>query len=167
MDDLPESASYSYDIIIDVDMNEDVNESKQITEGQVEASELVMAAKSMVDKYDQIIKDISEMANEDLAPVADKVRDEMGSDVADNFTQQMTSALESTLSILKNDRATAENATRVLVGDQPADTMGDDAITPDVPDMEPTVDQDAEDDFAAADAASGGEEAEVGREKRD
>ena len=50
------SASYSYDIIIDVDMNEDVNESKQITEGQVEASELVMAAKSMVDKYDQIIK---------------------------------------------------------------------------------------------------------------
>ena len=48
-------------------MNEDVNESKQITEGQVEASELVMAAKSMVDKYDQIIKDISEMANEDLA----------------------------------------------------------------------------------------------------
>ena len=167
MDDLPESASYSYDIIIDVDMNEDVNESKQITEGQVEASELVMAAKSMVDKYDQIIKDISEMANEDLAPVADKVRDEMGSDVADNFTQQMTSALESTLSILKNDRATAENATRVLVGDQPADAMGDDAVTPDVPDMEPTVDQDAEDDFAAADAAIGGEEAEVGREKRD
>ena len=45
--------------------------------------------------------------------------------------------------------------------------MGDDAITPDVPDMEPTVDQDAEDDFAAADAAMGGEEAEVGREKRD
>ena len=167
MDDLPESASYSYDIIIDVDMNEDVNESKQITEGQVEASELVMAAKSMVDKYDQIIKDISEMANEDLAPVADKVRDEMGSDVADNFTQQMTSALESTLSILKNDRATAENATRVLVGDQPADAMGDDAVTPDVPDMEPTVDQDAEDDFAASDAAMGGEEAEVGREKRD
>ena len=55
-----------------------------------------MAAKSMVDKYDQIIKDISEMANEDLAIVADKVRDEMGSDVVDNFTQQMTSALEST-----------------------------------------------------------------------
>ena len=166
-ENMPESASYSYDIIVDVDMNEDVNESKQITEGQVEASELVMAAKSMVDKYDQIIKDISEMANEDLAPVADKVRDEMGSDVADNFTQQMTSALESTISILKNDRATAENATRVLVGDQPADTMGDDAVTPDVPDMEPTVDQDAEDDFAASDAAMGGEEAEVGREKRD
>lgn len=167
MQDLPQSAAYSYDVIIDVDMNEDVQESVQVNEGQVEASELVMAAKSMVDKYDQIIKDISEMANEDLAPVADKVRDEMGSDVADNFTQQMTSALESTLSILKNDRATAENATRVLVGDQPADTMGDDALTPDVPDMEPTVDQDAEDDFAASDAAMGGEEAEVGREKRD
>ena len=31
----PSPRSHSYDIIIDVDMNEDVNESKQITEGQV------------------------------------------------------------------------------------------------------------------------------------
>ena len=138
-----------------------------VTEGAVETSELVMAAKSMVDKYDQMIKDLSEMANEDLAPVADKVRDEMGSDVADNFTQQMTQALESTLAVMKADRATAETATRVLVGDQPAEPMGDDPIIPDEPDMEPTVDQDADDDFAAADAAMGGAEAEVGREKRD
>jgi len=136
-----------------------------VKEGAVETSELVMAAKSMVDKYDQMIKDISEMANEDLAPVADKVRDEMGSDVADNFVQQMTAALESTLAIMKADRATAENATRILVGDQPAEPMGDEVMA-DEPDMEPTVDQEADDDFAAADAAMGGEEAEVGREKR-
>lgn len=167
MQDLPQSAAYSYDIIIDVDMNEDVNESTQVNEGAVETSELVMAAKSMVDKYDQMIKDLSEMANEDLAPVADKVRDEMGSDVADNFTAQMTQALESTLAIMKADRATAETATRVLVGDQPAEPMGDDPIMTDEPDMEPTVDQDADDDFAAADAAMGGAEAEVGREKRE
>lgn len=136
-----------------------------VTEGAVETSELVMAAKSMVDKYDEMIKDISEMANEDLAPVADKVRDEMGSDVADNFVQQMTAALESTLAIMKADRATAENATRILVGDQPAEPMGDEVMA-DEPDMEPTIDQEADDDFAAADAAMGGEEAEVGREKR-
>tara|TARA_B100000989_G_scaffold175846_1_gene131930 strand:- start:11056 stop:11892 length:837 start_codon:yes stop_codon:yes gene_type:complete len=143
------------------------SEDIQVNEGAVETSELVMAAKSMVDKYDQMIKDLSEMANEDLAPVADKVRDEMGSDVADNFTQQMTQALESTLAVMKADRATAETATRVLVGDQPAEPMGDDPIIADEPDMEPTVDQDADDDFAAADAAMGGPEAEVGREKRD
>jgi hypothetical protein len=136
-----------------------------VKEGAVETSELVMAAKSMVDKYDQMIKDISEMANEDLAPVADKVRDEMGSDVADNFVQQMTAALESTLAIMKADRATAENATRILVGDQPAEPMGDEVMA-DEPDMEPTIDQEADDDFAASDAAMGGEEAEVGREKR-
>tara|TARA_B100001093_G_scaffold364776_1_gene349557 strand:+ start:492 stop:1325 length:834 start_codon:yes stop_codon:yes gene_type:complete len=148
-------------------LTDDVNESTQVNEGAVETSELVMAAKSMVDKYDQMIKDLSEMANEDLAPVADKVRDEMGSDVADNFTAQMTQALESTLAVMKADRATAETATRVLVGDQPAEPMGDDPIMVDEPDMEPTVDQDADDDFAAADAAMGGAEAEVGREKRE
>ena len=83
--DLPPKCPYPYDVIIDVDMNEDVQERVQVNEGQVEASELVMA-KSMVDKYDPIIKDISEMANKDLASKADKVRDEMGSDVADNHT---------------------------------------------------------------------------------
>ena len=149
----------------DVEIIALTEELTQVNEGAVETSELVMAAKSMVDKYDQMIKDLSEMANEDLAPVADKVRDEMGSDVADNFTAQMTQALESTLAIMKADRATAETATRVLVGDQPAEPMGDDPIMTDEPDMEPTVDQD--DDFAAADAAMGGAEAEVGREKRE
>jgi len=49
---------------------------------------------------------------------------------------------------MKADRATAENATRILVGDQPAEPMGDEVMA-DEPDMEPTVDQEADDDFAA------------------
>ena len=133
-----------------------------VTEGAVEGSELIMAAKSMVDKYDAMIQDVGEMLNEELAPVADKIRDEMGSDIADQFVAGMTGALQNTLDTMKNDRVAADNATRVLVGDAPAEPMGmDQEIAPDEMDMEPI-----EDEFAAAPAAQGGEEAPVGREKR-
>ena len=137
-----------------------------VTEGQVESSELIMAAKSMVDKYDAMIQDVGEMLNEDLAPVADKIRDEMGSDVADNFMAGMTGALQSTLDSMKADRVAADNATRLLVGDAPAEPMGmdTDMDMDDVSDMEPTMDMD--DDFDAAPAAQGGDEQPVGREKR-
>ena len=130
-----------------------------VTEGAVESSELIMAAKSMVDKYDAMIQDVGEMLNEELAPVADKIRDEMGSDIADQFVAGMTGALQNTLDTMKSDRVAADNATRVLVGDAPAEPMGMDMD--DVADMEPI-----EDEFAAAPAAQGGEEQPVGREKR-
>ena len=147
------------------DKKEKANESV-VTEGQVESSELIMAAKSMVDKYDAMIQDVGEMLNEDLAPVADKIRDEMGSDVADNFMAGMTGALQSTLDSMKADRVAADNATRLLVGDAPAEPMGmdTDMDMDDVSDMEPTMDMD--DEFDAAPAAQGGEEQPVGREKR-
>ena len=135
-----------------------------VTEGQVESSELIMAAKSMVDKYDAMIQDVGEMLNEELAPVADKIRDEMGSDIADQFVAGMTGALQNTLDTMKADRVAADNATRVLVGDAPAEPMGmdmDNEIAPDEMDMEPI-----DDEFAASDAAQGGEESPVGREKR-
>ena len=135
-----------------------------VTEGAVEASELVMAAKSMVDKYDAMIQDVGEMLNEELQPVADKIRDEMGSDIADQFVAQMTQALQSTMDVMKSDRMTADGATRILTGDAPAGDMGIDANMADEPDMEPTMDMD--DEFAAAPAAQGGEEQPVGREKR-
>ena len=134
-----------------------------VTEGQVESSELIMAAKSMVDKYDAMIQDVGEMLNEELAPVADKIRDEMGSDIADQFVAGMTGALQNTLDTMKADRVAADNATRVLVGDAPAEPMGMDMD--DVADMEP-IEEPIEDEFAAAPAAQGGEEAPVGREKR-
>lgn len=136
---------------------------KKMTEGAVESSELIMAAKSMVDKYDAMIQDVGEMLNEELAPVADKIRDEMGSDIADQFVAGMTGALQNTLDTMKNDRVAADNATRVLVGDAPAEPMGMDMD--DVADMEP-IEEPIEDEFAAAPAAQGGEEAPVGREKR-
>jgi len=137
-----------------------------VTEGAIEGSELIMAAKSMVDKYDAMIQDVGEMLNEQLTPLVDKVRDEMGSDVAEQYLATMTDALNATMAGMKQDRMVADDASRILTGEAPAVPMGepmpaDGEIAPDEMEMEPI-----EDEFAAAPAAQGGEELPVGREKR-
>ena len=136
-----------------------------LREGDMENAELVLAAKSMVDKFDAIIQDVGEMLNEDLQPLSDKIRDELGSNIAESFKAQMTAALTATMESLNANRTTADSAARTLTGDTPAvDAMGGaDEIGADELAMEPTVDQ--EDDFAASSAAMGGEEP-VGRAKR-
>jgi hypothetical protein len=137
-----------------------------VTEGAIEGSELIMAAKSMVDKYDAMIQDVGEMLNEQLTPLVDKIRDEMGSDIAESYLATMTDALNATMAGMKQDRMVADDASRILTGEAPAAPMGEPMpaegdIAPDEMAMEPI-----EDEFAAADAAQGGEEAPVGREKR-
>ena len=139
-----------------------------VTEGAIEGSELIMAAKSMVDKYDAMIQDIGEMLNEELTPLVDKIRDEMGTDVAETYLSTMTNALNNTMNIMKEDRMLADDASRILTGEMPPTPMGEPApmdepmdLPADEMPMEPI-----EDEFAAAPAAQGGEEQPVGREKR-
>ena len=139
-----------------------------VTEGAIEGSELIMAAKSMVDKYDAMIQDIGEMLNEELTPLVDKIRDEMGTDVAETYLATMTDALNNTMNMMKEDRMLADDASRILTGEVPPAPMGEPApmdepmdLPADEMPMEPI-----EDEFATADAAQGGEEAPVGREKR-
>tara|TARA_B100000085_G_scaffold284228_1_gene316776 strand:- start:838 stop:1662 length:825 start_codon:yes stop_codon:yes gene_type:complete len=138
-----------------------------VTEGAVESSELVMAAKSMVDKYDAMIQDIGEMLNEQLTPLVDKIRDEMGSDIAEQYLATMTDALNATMNGMKEDRMIADDASRILTGEAPAAPMGEpmDAPMDEIPADEVPLEP-IEDEFATADAAVGGEEAPVGREKR-
>jgi hypothetical protein len=167
--EMDSNSKYTYDILIDIDTAEETEESVNesiVVEGQMEQSELILAAKSIVDKYDEMIQDIGEMFNEDLTPLVDKIRDEMGSEIADQFSTAMASALDDSLNNIKNARDSADGAQRILIGDAPTDApIGD--IGDDIPDMEPTIDADEldADEFGASDAAMGGENP-IGREKR-
>ena len=153
-------------------MESNVNESV-ITEGELENAELVLAAKDMVDKIQGMVEDLGEMQNEQLGPLTDAIRDEMGTDVADQFKGAMESVIVNALEGMRQSRDAAEQSSRILQGEMPAPMMGDepamdDPMSPEDPEMEPTMDmeQPTEEDFAAADAAQAGDE-ELGRERRE
>ena len=64
--------------------------SKLMTkEGVEEQSELILAAKDMMDKVTGYLEDLASMKTESLLELSDRIRDEMGADKSDAFLQKI------------------------------------------------------------------------------
>ena len=136
-------------------------------EGVEEQSELILAAKDMMDKVTGYLEDLASMKTEGMLELADRIRDEMGADKADAFLQKIQPAIEQAEATLTTTRQELDNGVRILTGEEVAsDPMGaDDTMDMDT-DLD-SLDPDAEtDEFGASDAEAGGTEPE-GREQRE
>ena len=141
-------------------------------EGVEEQSELILAAKDMMDKVTGYLEDLASMKTEGMLELADRIRDEMGADKADAFIQKIQPAIEQAEATLSTTRTELDNGVRILTGEETvAEPMGaDDSM--DSMNMDTDLDSlDAEgdeesDEFGAADAEAGGTEPE-GREQRE
>ena len=149
-----------------------------VREGAEDHAELVMAAKDMVDRLTGWMEDTAEMQTESMLELADAIRDELGAEQSEGFTNTIKPALDSLYSAMEGARVSLTQGVGMLTGEGEADMLGnDDGEMGDMDmDMEPTTgmddggDLDAElggdDEFGAADAAAGGEEPEE-RAKRE
>jgi preprotein translocase subunit SecD len=149
---------------------------KPVKEGAEDEAEIVMAAKDMVDRVTGWMEDTAEMQSESMLELADAIRDEMGSEKAEQFTNSIKTTLEQLYTTMETTRSTLTQGVGMLTGEgdmqEPMgadDEMGDMEMEPtddmDM-DMDTDMDMDADDDFGADTAAAGGEE-EMGREKRE
>jgi len=150
------------------------DEKKQIskmlqTEGVEEQSELILAAKDMMDKVTGYLEDLATMKTEGMLELADRIRDEMGADKADAFMQKIQPAIEQAEATLTTTRQELDNGVRILTGEEMAsEPMGAD----DTMDMDTDLDSldseggEEDDEFGASDAEAGGTEPE-GREQRE
>ena len=145
--------------------------SKMLTkEGVEEQSELILAAKDMMDKVTGYLEDLASMKTEGMLELADRIRDEMGADKADAFIQKIQPAIEQAEATLSTTRQELDNGVRILTGEEVAsEPMGaDDTMDMDADaDLDSLDSDDAEaDEFGASDAEAGGTEPE-GREQRE
>ena len=145
-----------------------VQKETAVKEGIENQSELILAAKDMMDKVTGYLEELATMKTESMLELSDRIRDEMGADKADAFTQKIKPALDTAEQTLTNTRAELDQAVRILTGeesvsepmgalDEPLDAAGDELDTLNAP---------ASDEFAATDANAGGTEPE-GRQKRE
>ena len=146
-----------------------VQKETAVKEGIENQSELILAAKDMMDKVTGYLEDLATMKTESMLELSDRIRDEMGADKAEAFMQKVKPALESAEQTLTSTRTELDQAVRILTGeelastepvgalDEPLDTAGDDLDSLNDP---------AGDEFASADANAGGTEPE-GRQKRE
>ena len=139
------------------------------TGGVEEQSELILAAKDMMDKVTGYLEDLATMKTEGMLELADRIRDEMGADKADAFMQKIQPAIEQAEATLTTTRQELDNGVRILTGEEVAsDPMGaDDTMNMDT-DLDSLDSEGGEEDdeFGASDAEAGGTEPE-GREQRE
>jgi len=140
-------------------------------EGVEEQSELILAAKDMMDKVTSFLEDLASMKTEGMLELADRIRDEMGAEKSDAFLQKIQPAIEQAEATLTTTRQELDNGVRILTGEEVAsDPMGaDDTMDMDNTDadLDDLGGDDLEtDEFGASDAEAGGTEPE-GREQRE
>jgi hypothetical protein len=152
----------------------EVTSESIIVEGEMEAAEVVMAARSVVDRIQGMLEDLGEIMNEDVPPLTDTITDQMGADMAAQYSTAVNGAVQAALDAVTQARAGADAAARMLTGES-APMMGEPA--PEEMPLEPTTDMDMDmeqpieepaeegDEIATADAAQGGDEA-LGRARR-
>jgi hypothetical protein len=140
-------------------------------EGVEEQSELILAAKDMMDKVTGYLEDLASMKTEGMLELADRIRDEMGADKADAFIQKIQPAIEQAEATLSTTRQELDNGVRILTGEEVAsepmgadDTMDLDTDTDSLDSVD--MDDTESDEFGASDAEAGGTEPE-GREQRE
>ena len=145
-----------------------VTKESEVNEGIEQQSELILAAKDMVDKVTGYLEDLASMKTEGMLALADKIRDEMGADKADAFIAKIQPAIESAEATLSQTREELEGGVRILTGEETAaEPMGaDDSMNTDLDNLDTDTDLGVDDEFGATDAAAGGTEPE-GREQRE
>jgi hypothetical protein len=134
-----------------------------LTEGEEEKAALIMSARDMVDKVTGWLEDTASLKSETLLELVDSVRDELGSDISNQFSGKVKPALEELYTTLETARTTLAQAVAILTGEE-APGMGAEAPA----EMGAPGEEEfpGGDEFAAADASAGGEEA-AGRAMRE
>ena len=153
-------------LLVNESLNDWINRQEVLLEGELETAEVVLAAKDMVDTVQDMITDASKMQNEELPPLLDSIRDQVGTAEADAFESTVTSALQGLMEALKAARDALDSGARVLAGEQQPMTQqggGQSGTQPaampgEMPAEEPSG-------FGGAEAGAGGSE-EMGRERR-
>jgi hypothetical protein len=142
-------------------------------ESEMGRSEAVLAAKDLVDSVQDMLEKVSKMQNEQMPALLDTIRDQIGTEQADQFKSSFSPLLATLYQALSGGREEADTAVRVLAGEQVQQPMdmgreGGQASSGQMP-SEPEAGQEQgeyeADQFAATDAAAGGEE-ELGRRRR-
>ena len=142
---------------------------RKLTEGEIEQAEAVLAAKDFVDRLQKMLEDIGRIINEDLPPLTDVIRDQMGQEQADAYRDTASNALTAIQTAISQGRGELDSGSRILAGEEQAMPMdmGDEMGAGDIDmGMEPGAEEvPGEDDFAMTNPEIGGE-LELGREER-
>ena len=106
------------------DLNENTaNYIVYLAEGEQDKAEIIMATKDMVDRITGWLEDTAQLKTENLLELTDSIREALGNDVAQQYSEQVKSALEAVFGALEQSRGGLQGALALVSGGE-APTMG-------------------------------------------
>lgn len=82
-----------------------------VMEQDLERAEVLLAAKEMVDKLQKMVEDVAAMQVQELMPITDAMKNQLGFEVAEQFNSAADAALGGLLDQLKSAKDALDNAT--------------------------------------------------------
>ena len=148
-------------------IKEDIEDKEEISdrlrglyESQEDQAELLLASKDVVDRVQKSVDDLSKLRNEDLPPLLDAMRDEVGSEISGAYANIAIPTLDQLVAANGTARETLSQASRILTGEeQVPQAMGAEEVPVEAP-----VEEAPAEEFETADVAAG--EEEIGRAER-
>ena len=94
-----------------------------LAEGEEDKAEVIMATKDMVDRVTGWLEDVAAMKAEQLLELTDSIREALGSDVAQQYTDAVKPALEAIYTAIETSRQGLQGALAMVSGGE-APSMG-------------------------------------------
>lgn len=150
--------------------------TKPVTEGlddsDVEEAKVILAAQELSDQLQKMVETIAQMQVQDLMPIVDAMKADIGTTEAETFSSSVDSVLSELLDAAKSAKDGVTNAILAAQGQAPTDMdseMGGDMDMDMDMDSEMSGDMDSEmgDEFGGDDAMAGPEDEPLGREMKE
>ena len=84
-------------------------------ESQEDQAELLLASKDVVDRVQKAVDDLSKLRNEDLPPLLDAMRDEVGSEISTAYANIVVPTLDQLVDANQMARETLSTASRIII----------------------------------------------------
>lgn len=140
-----------------------------LDDADVEEAKVILAAQELSDRLQKMVEDIAQMQVQDLMPIIDAMKADIGTAEAEQFNVSVEGALSNLLDAAKTAKDDVSNAILAAQGQAPTDMdggMGDDmGGAPDI-DMDMGDEEMVDDEFGGDEAMAGGDENPLGREMK-
>jgi hypothetical protein len=173
------NAKYMELMLVKEGLDKWLHSEQGLFESEMGRSEAVLAAKDIVDSVQDMLEKISKIQNEQVPALIDTIRDQIGSEQAEQFKTSISPMLTELYTALSTAREASDTSVRQLAGEDVGQSMdmgglgdmGGADMGGDEFGGESDLDGAEDDMFAAEPAAVGGdiadlEQPELGRERR-
>lgn len=141
--------------------HESITESRRrIYESAMADAEVVLAAKDIADRFQDMVETLGKMVNEELPAITETIRDTMSAEQAQSYNSSATETINSALENIRTAKEALDSAARALAGEE--QLSADQSLAPQGQSDEPGSEQLDQ----IPPSASGAEEEPLGRGER-